>query len=397
YKMKILFTTCGVGIGHASRDVALAELLQEKGHIINFASYGSGLEYLKMKGYKPYELPQMNFSGKNGEINVEKSLKDSKDIPLTFIKSMYKESRIINEIKPDLIITDSDYSATLTARFLNIPCYIITNDLTFGFSDSADAVSIKYLEKGIRRFIVNISKGCQKILVPDIPGSITIPEELEKKTFCIGPLLHQNPNEIDTKENLRKKYNQNINDKILTVTIGGSEFGKVLISNICDIYDKLDVDKIIVFVGLEINPNIFKIQDNEKIIIKQFTHNLIEWMKLSDLTLALAGHTTSMELISIKKPNILIPLTNHVEQERNIENILKYDLTKTINIDDKENLIQLINSTINNLEEIHVNDKEYSHFIQYNGRENALKLIENVSIKNNNPSYTLDDKKEVIL
>ena len=395
--MKILFTTCGVGIGHASRDVALGELLKEKGHKVTFASYGSGLEYLKKKNCETYPLPSMNFSGEDGAINVEQSLKDSKDIPLTFIKSMYKESRIINEIKPDLIITDSDYSAPLAAKFLSIPCYVITNDLTFGFSNNTDAVSIKYFEKGIRKFIVNISKGCQKILVPDIPGSIEIPKEIEDKTFCIGPLLHQNPDEIDTKENLRKKHNQNQEDTILTVTIGGSEFGKLLISNICEIANQLNVDKIIIFVGLEIEPDIFNIQNDEKIIIKQFTHNLVEWMKLSDLTIALAGHTTSMELISIKKPNILIPLKNHIEQERNIENIMKYNLTKTIDIKDKENLVSLINNTIENIDEIYVNDEEYERFIQYNGRENALKLIENVNIINDKIVSTTKDQKEVIL
>ncbi|HIJ15550.1 MAG TPA: glycosyl transferase family 28, partial [Methanosphaera sp.] len=45
--MKILITTCGVGIGHSSRDLALAEYLKNNGHTVEFASYGSGLKYLK--------------------------------------------------------------------------------------------------------------------------------------------------------------------------------------------------------------------------------------------------------------------------------------------------------------------------------------------------------------
>ena len=42
--MKILITTCGVGIGHSSRDVALAQYLEQYNHEIEFASYGSGLK-----------------------------------------------------------------------------------------------------------------------------------------------------------------------------------------------------------------------------------------------------------------------------------------------------------------------------------------------------------------
>ena len=210
--MKILITTCGVGIGHSSRDVALAKLLEKKGHKIYFASYGTGLHYLQKNNYKPYNLPPMNFHHEDGVLDIEKSVKKSKDIPFTFIKSMYRESRIIKKIKPDLIITDSLYSPPITAKFLNVPCYIITNDLTFGFSQNTNMTSIKYFEKSIRKFIIEISKSTNKILIPDIPESITIPKELEDKTEFIGPLLHKNPQEIDTKENLRRKYGLDNNE-----------------------------------------------------------------------------------------------------------------------------------------------------------------------------------------
>lgn len=71
----------------------------------------------------------------------------------------------------------------------------------------------KILWKSIRKFIIEISKSTNKILIPDIPESITIPKELEDKTEFIGPLLHKNPQEIDTKENLRRKYGLDNNEK----------------------------------------------------------------------------------------------------------------------------------------------------------------------------------------
>ncbi|OED29870.1 UDP-N-acetylglucosamine--N-acetylmuramyl-(pentapeptide) pyrophosphoryl-undecaprenol N-acetylglucosamine transferase [Methanosphaera sp. WGK6] len=379
--MRILITTCGVGIGHASRDLALAKLLKTRGHDVKFASYGSGLHYLQKNKCDPYELPSMNFQGNEGVINVNESLKQSKDIPFTFIKSMYKDAKIIRKTKPDLIITDCDYSAPITAKFLNIPCYIITSDLTFGFADESDAPTVKYFEKSVRKIIIEISKGCQQILIPDIPGSITIPQELKHKSEFIGPLLHKNITEIESKEKLRKKYNLKQDDIILVVTIGGSEFGKPLVSNICDIADKINVDTIFIFTGLEINPASFNLKDNQtKIKIKQFTHNLMEWMMLSDLTVALAGHTTSMELLTIQKPNILIALENHVEQQRNVERMKKYNLTKTTSINDKKDLLNKINTLLENKDKIKLNQEAYDYFIQFNGRENALNLIEKINI-----------------
>ncbi len=375
--MKILITTCGVGIGHASRDLALAEYLKNNGHTVEFASYGSGLKYLKEYDFKTYTLPRMNFEGEDGNINVEESIKQSKDIPFTFIKSMYKESRIIKKSKPDIVICDSHYSMPITAKFLHVPCYIITNDLTFGFSQNTHMKSIQYFEKSIRRFIIEITKSCKKIMVPDVPGVIEIPKELRYKTEYIGPLLHYDINKIKTKEELRNRHNIGLDEKVIVVTIGGSEFGKVLIRDICQISQDILADKIIVFTGLEVNSNEFDNFDKEKVIIKQFTHNLVEWMKLSDLTITLAGHTTSMELLSIKQPNIMLPIKNHAEQERNAQRMSKYGITKTCIINEPAKLLTTINDSLQQLNDMKLDNEIYHEFRKYDGKNNTLRIIQN--------------------
>jgi uncharacterized protein (TIGR00661 family) len=375
--MKILITTCGVGIGHSSRDLTLAKYLEKNGHEIEFASYGSGLKFIKKYDYKTYSLPKMNFEGKDGELDIEESIKQSKDIPFTFLKSMYKESRIIKKAKPDIIICDSHYSMPITAKFLNIPCYMITNDLTFGFSKCTQAKSIKYFEKSIRKFIIEISKGCKKIFVPDIPGIIEIPEELKQNTEYIGPILPENTKELPTRESLRIKHNQKMDDKIIVVTVGGSEFGNVLIKNILELSNDIKADKIIIFTGLEIDSNSFEGFDENKIRIQQFTHNLIEWMKLSDLTISLAGHTTSMELISIKQPNIMIPIANHIEQERNAQRMENIGISKVVAINKPVELLSLINDTLEKINLITVEQQQYSKFINFDGCKNALNIIQN--------------------
>ena len=376
--MRILITSFGVGIGHASRDLALARKLRQAGHEVIFASFGSGYNYLKMNRQETYDMPTMNFQADEGEINIKDTVKESKDIPYVFIKTMYKEARIIRQIKPDVIIADSTYTSPITAKFLNIPCFIITNDLTFGFSDSTESMSIKYFEKSIRKFIKEITRGCKKILIPDIAGTVELPSKLEGKTEYIGPLLHKNPDEIDSKTTLRKKYNFNDDDVIILLTVGGSEFGEVLIKNICDISKDINCDRIIIFTGLEIKTEDFNINDTDKIIIKDFTPYLVDWMQISDLTIALAGHTTSMELISIKKPNILIPLKNHVEQQKNIENMEKYEITATTDINDSKKLLETINDTLSRLDSIKINEDQYNEFVKYDGKTNALKQIESL-------------------
>ena len=45
--MKVLIMPCGIGMGHASRCVTIAQKLQELGVEIAFASYGLGYEMLE--------------------------------------------------------------------------------------------------------------------------------------------------------------------------------------------------------------------------------------------------------------------------------------------------------------------------------------------------------------
>lgn len=377
--MKILIITCGVGIGHASRSLTLSKILKKHGHETIFASYNAGLHFIHKNNEEAYPIPAMNFQGEDGEIDIEKTVSKSKDIPFTFIKSLIEEYKIIKKTNPDIIITDSDYGAVFVSKILKKPCYIITNDLEFGFSNSTDKRYIKYLEKFIKKLILGISKLADAILIPDIPGSVDVPRKLEDKTHFIGSLIYHD--ETLTKDDLRRKYGVGVDAKVIVVTIGGSDFGKILIENMCDIAHTLDVDYIYMFTGFEINPDEFKCKvRSNNVIIKQFTYNLVEWMKLSDLTVALAGHTTTMELISIAKPNILIPLKNHIEQQKNIERIKPYNITQTLDINNKDQLKTTINETLKKLDTIKVDEKQHKEFMKYDGCQNTLKIIEENNI-----------------
>ncbi len=100
--MKVLFMTCGIGIGHVSRDITLAKKLEEKDVNVAFASYGSGYEMLSKQGkYKICKLPDIQFYGGDGKLDIKYTAKKSINMPLIFLKSIYHESKIIKEFKED--------------------------------------------------------------------------------------------------------------------------------------------------------------------------------------------------------------------------------------------------------------------------------------------------------
>ena len=65
--MKVLIMPCGIGMGHASRCVTIAQKLQEEDVEIAFASYGSGYEMIDAyHEYQIFKLPDIKFYGVDG-------------------------------------------------------------------------------------------------------------------------------------------------------------------------------------------------------------------------------------------------------------------------------------------------------------------------------------------
>lgn len=375
--MKVLMMPCGIGMGHVSRCIALAEKLKEKDAEVVFASYGSGYEILVKSGnYDVVKLPDIKFYGNGGELDIKYTAKKSIDAPFIFLKSIYYESKIIKSFKPDIVVADSHYSVPITCKVLGIPCIMVTNELTLDFAELyPEDKTIEYLENGLKRFITDVSNQCNAILIPDIEDSIHVPPKLKEIVTFTGPFLKKSPDKLEDKIKIREKYGFNENDKIVLVTVGGSDFGKRLLKLIYDAAESIDCDKIIMVTGPQINSDF--IPDTDKIIKKKFLENIMEWMKLSDIVISLAGHTTTMELASLGIPNILVPIDNHPEQAKNAFNMEKYGISlvkkmKELNTSD---FAEDINSILkdNDLErKVEITRRKFS---EYKGTEEAVNVI----------------------
>jgi UDP-N-acetylglucosamine--N-acetylmuramyl-(pentapeptide) pyrophosphoryl-undecaprenol N-acetylglucosamine transferase len=157
--------------------------------------------------------------------------------------------------------------------------------------------------------------------------------------------------------------------------VGGSEFGVELLQLICNASPKIQADKLIIVSGPQINDEF--IPESEKIVKKKFLNNMMEWMRISDVIVTLAGHTTTMEVTALGIPNLTVPIEKHPEQLRNSVNIEKYGISivKEIKNMDVTKISEDINYLLNNQE---IQDRVQSvkdNFSTYSGIENAVKII----------------------
>ena len=377
--MKVLIMPCGIGIGHVSRCVTIAQKLQELGVEIAFASYGLGYEMLEAyHEYLVFKLPDIKFYGVAGELDIKYTAKKSIDAPFIFLKSIYQESKIIKKFKPDIVLADSHFSLPITARFLGVPCVMIQNELTLNFASLyPQEKTIEYLESGLKKFVKDVCKLSKVIMVPDLPGSTEIPCKLNNKVVHTGPFLKIKPQNMPSKENLRKKLGFENSERIVLVTVGGSNFGIELLEIINDASSLLDCDRIVIVTGPTINADFIK--ESDKIIKKKFLDNMMEWMKISDVIVSLAGHSTVMEVISLGIPNIIVPIDNHPEQLKNAVNIERYGISIVLDIKKLSpfEIAEDINRLINDLSILERAEIVREKFSKYNGTSDALDIIMN--------------------
>jgi len=122
--MKILLFICGEGLGHTGRCLSLGKDFLAAGHEVKFGAYGYSKELVIKSGYSAYEIPsEIKLSGESGTFDIRKSIKETLNniSPSGFRKIL----RLIEELDPDVVLSDGYYSGILAAQIRKVPVYFI--------------------------------------------------------------------------------------------------------------------------------------------------------------------------------------------------------------------------------------------------------------------------------
>tara|TARA_B100000686_G_scaffold300357_1_gene334815 strand:- start:222 stop:713 length:492 start_codon:yes stop_codon:yes gene_type:complete len=141
---KILFFCSPIGLGHATRDLAIINQLGLKScKIISGSSAIQFFEKNNIKAVDAYTPP--NFKVHNGKL--EKSLKWLWSYYKYYKKCKEISEKIINSEKPNLIISDEDFASIAVAQKRGIPNIVITDILETKFTNGFGAIIEKKNEQ----------------------------------------------------------------------------------------------------------------------------------------------------------------------------------------------------------------------------------------------------------
>ena len=131
-KIKIFYSVCGEGMGHAVRSGVILEELTKKENKEKYAIYifssDRSYRYLKNKFDNVYEIGGFNTVYENNEVKNKRTLLNAIKATPNNLKENYgilfKKAR---EVKPNIIISDFENYSSILSKLINVPLISLDN------------------------------------------------------------------------------------------------------------------------------------------------------------------------------------------------------------------------------------------------------------------------------
>lgn len=304
--MNLLFIISGVGYGHATRALSIIQLLK---HRIYVATYGPPY-YLFKKLYPTTRIREIKLSDKNFKLNLLSTILSNRKLYSDFKKNYKLLSSLIKRKNIDLVITDSEPIAVYTAKKLNKKIIAIHNHNLAKISSvlkEEHSSSFKLSAKFLYKIVSWGNKNSDLVINPSLLGK----RKSKGKIKIINPIIRELPKE-DNSRLLRKLK---LGKKPVLIMLGGSRFGIPLIEQLL-LYLK-NYDETFIIFG-------YKNFKRKNITSFKYNKNFLDYLKVSKAVITLAGYSTLSESIVLKKPMLVFPIKNHIEQYINGKTMLPY-------------------------------------------------------------------------
>ena len=281
--MKRIILTGGGTAGHVTPNMALVPTLKERGYDIQYIGSYDGME---KKLIEDMGIPYHGIA--TGKLRRYFDLRNFSD-PFRVIKGFNEAKKLMKELKPDVVFSKGGFVSVpvvLAASAKKIPCIIHESDMTPGL---ANKISIPKASKVCCNFaetMENLPAGKAVVTGTPIRQELFAGDAVKAMTFCgfteVRPTL---------------------------LVIGGSS-GSVRVNeairsclpeltkkyNVIHLCGKGNIDE-------SYNGTAHYVQFD---YIKQ---ELADLLALADIVVSRAGANAICELLALRKPNILIPLS----------------------------------------------------------------------------------------
>jgi UDP-N-acetylglucosamine--N-acetylmuramyl-(pentapeptide) pyrophosphoryl-undecaprenol N-acetylglucosamine transferase len=299
---RTLYAVSPIGLGHASRAVAIGLKLRGRGFDLEFATGGAASRFLSSYGFKVHDLVR--------EPTPDETNGVMKRPGIWYLRywSGYRSTKrrmleLMDRLEPQLVIGDEEFSSVSLAIDKGIKHVLISDELELGF---ARGTLSRYIEKQVSKWYADLQHRVSHLLIPEFGTDMG-------NIHYVTPVVR----EVDkAREEVLASLKIDNGSSLIMFSASGSGIGRFLLEPVLRAFKELDLPKTTMIVtGMESN----HLEGNVLYLgLERDNQNLVA---AADLVISTAGKSTIDEAASYGTPIIAIPIKNHNEQERNAETL----------------------------------------------------------------------------
>ena len=349
-RRRALFLSSPIGLGHARRDVAIADELRQRHPDleIDWLAQHPVTEVLAARGERIHpasadlagESPHIQSEASEHELNVFQAFRRMDEI---LVSNFMVFGDLVREDRYDLWIGDEawelDYFLHENPE-LKSAAYVWLSDFV-GWLPMDDgghreafltadynADMIEQITRYPRVRDLSLFVGDPDDVVPGRfgDGLPLIREWTEEHFSFTGYITGFDPTTVADREAVRDALGYRAGERVCIVTVGGSGIGEDLLKRVIASYPqakRLIPDlRMVVVAGPRIDPAVLPATEPGLEIIA-FVHDLYRHLAACDLAIVQGGLTTTMELTATQRPFIYFPLARHFEQNLHVHHRLE--------------------------------------------------------------------------
>jgi len=354
---RIYFAACGMGLGHVSRSVPIAQEVEKRGGEVLFSTYLESVQYANNYGLPVVAAPDLSM-----EVDVTGSI-DIKATTLlsgigsltTFLDQVRFEIQTMQAFDPHMVFCDTRLSSIYAAKLLKIPIVLLLNQFLPRVPRERDTIFFRLMDGSILTTLGRSWALSNVILIPDFPepytislDSLRIPRRIGARVKLVGSILQQPPGNNHRIKEIRESLDVGEDEKLIYAGISGPRAERIpLINMLMPILSRFpDRYRVIMSTG---NPNGgSNVRTIGNLTIVPWIENRFDYLEACDAVISRGGHETLMQSISYGKPSVIIPVPKHPEQYGNARRAMELGVAKSIHQRDVtlEHLVQRIDELL---------------------------------------------------
>jgi len=348
-RRRALYISSPIGLGHAQRDVAIADELRvlHPDLEIDWLAQHPVTAVLEARGERVHPMSS-ELASESAHITSESSEHD-----LNAFQAIRRMDEILvaNFMVFHDTVTEGEYDLVIGDEAWEVDHYLHENPeikrtafawmtdfvgwlpMPAGGEREAfvtadyNAEMIEHVERFPRIRDRAIFVGEPDDIVPDDfgPGLPAIRDWTERHYAFSGYVTGFDPAPlIERREELRRELGYHADELVVIVTVGGSGVGEALLRRVIAAYPdaarRVNGLRMIAVAGPRIDPAILEAPTGVE--VRAFVPELYKHLAACDLAVVQGGLTTTMELAAARRPFLYFPLRNHFEQNRHVRHRL---------------------------------------------------------------------------